>query len=84
MDHLRKVIFTLEGEKTIGRYEVPSEKERKELEEKQRKREGLFHRWCDKVSIIDGQSFTETYAIVEEIETGKLIDVLPKRIQLID
>jgi len=83
MEPLKEVIYTLEGEKNIGRYEVASEKEREELKEKQKERKGLFLRFGDKVIFIDGHPYTETYGIVQDIDTGEIKSVFPTRIKFV-
>ena len=84
MESLRKVIYTLEGENTISRYEVVGEKARKELEEKQKERRGLFHCFANKTIMIEGQHYSVTYGIVEDFETGEVKDVIPTRIRFVD
>ena len=83
MEQLQRVIYSLEREKDISRYEVVGEKEQKKLEEKQKKREGLFHRWGDRIVTIEGQNYPETYGIVQDDETGEIKDVVPKRITFV-
>ena len=83
MEHLQKVIYSLEGENTINRREVDGEEEQRKLEEKQKKREGLFHCWGDKIVTMDGRSYPETYGIVQDVETGKINSVFPTRIKFV-
>ena len=82
MEELKKVIYTMEGETTISPFAVVEEKQ-KELEEQQKKRDGLFHRWGDKIVIINGQHYTETYGIVQDVETNEIKSVFPTRIKFL-
>jgi hypothetical protein len=83
MEQLQKVIYTLEGEKTIRLSEAGNEREKERLKEMQKEREGLFHRFGDRIVIIDGQNYPETYGIVQDGETGEVKSVCPIRIKFI-
>jgi len=84
MEELKRVIYTLEGENTISLLAVSSEKEQEELKEPQRTREGLFHRWGDKIRIFEGQHYAETYGIVQDVETREIKSVFPTRIKFVE
>jgi len=84
MEQLKKVIYTLEGEITISLFEAADEKERKRLEDLQKEREGVFHRFGDKVKIINDQPYAETYALVQDVETGEIKSVFPTRIKFVE
>ena len=75
---LRNVIYTFEGNVELGfdPREVNCGSEEK------KKRKGLFHRWADELVLdSNGQNVQQTYGIVEDLETGKVKNIVPIRIK---
>ena len=83
MEALKRVIYTMEGEETVSLFEAADEREREKLEEIQKEREGLFHRFGDKVIVLDGQHYAMTYGIIQDVESGEIKSVHPKRIRFV-
>jgi hypothetical protein len=84
MEELKRVIYTMERENAISPFAGADEKEQEELEEQQRTRDGLFHRWGDSIRMFNDKYYAETYGIVQDIETGKIKSVCPKRIKFVE
>ena len=80
MENLRKVKFTLEGQDDLGLkdYENDAEQERTTKE-----RDGQFHTWGNECFWNDGKLIEQVIGVVEEIETGKVYHIIPKRITFV-
>ena len=81
MSELRKVVFRLDNTKP-GFFDHETDEEREKFENEQREREGLFHRWGDRI-VTDsetGAKLLETVAIVEDLD-GNIYKVIPELIQ---
>ena len=66
---LRKITFQL------GRYEfhpAASPKDKAEIEELTKVREGYFHRWVDEIDNSKDIPYVKTMALVEDIADGKV------------
>lgn len=77
MENLRKVKFTLEGQVDLGLYDYENDEEREEIT---KERDGLFHAWGNEILTDNGRSIEQEVGFVEEVETGKVYHVIPKRI----
>lgn len=84
MESLRKVNFYLEKDPGLGLLDEGTEEEQKELQENIKLRHGAFHVWGNEIITIENENYQNTYAIVEELETGKVFQVAPKNIQFIN
>ncbi len=85
MENLKIVRFTLEGqeEMSVGDYweNMPEEK----TEEITKLRNGYFHTWGNESfwNLEEGKSVERVIGVVEEIETGIVYHVIPKRITFV-
>jgi len=84
MKDFRKVTFYLVKDSGYGLFDFENEKEQEELEEKTKQRQGVFHAWGYEVVTVENESFKNTYAIIEELETGTVYQVVPQNIQFIN
>ena len=80
MKNFRKVKFTLEGIEELGLFDYIPE----EASEKTTTREGLFHTWGTEIISVDGKCLEQSIGIVEEVSSGKVYHVIPKRITFLD
>ena len=81
MENLRKVKFTLEGQVDLGFLDYDNDEEREKIT---KEREGLFHA-CGKEILPDNdRSIEQEVGIVEEVETGRIYHVIPKRIVFVE
>ena len=83
MDTLRKVTFILEKDPCYGMFDV-TEVEQNGIDEKSKLRSGFFHSFGNEVIIVENETAKNTYAIVEEMETGIVFQVAPKNIKFIN
>jgi hypothetical protein len=83
LEDIRKVTFFLEKDPGYGMFDV-TEEEQKEIDEKSELRRGFFHGFGNEVIIIENETFKNTYAIIEELETGIVFQVAPKNIHFIN
>lgn len=81
MENLRKVKFTLEGQVDLGVFDYDNDQEREEIT---KERDGLFHAWGNEILTDNGRSIEQEVGIVEEVETGKIYHVIPKRIVFVE
>lgn len=80
MEKLEKVTFFLEKDPEHGFLEITDE-EHKVITDKAKLRVGFFHEWGHEIVTIENENFKNTYAIIEELETGKVYQVDPQNIQ---
>ncbi|HBK31564.1 MAG TPA: hypothetical protein DDZ78_08085 [Porphyromonadaceae bacterium] len=80
MCELRKVLFRLDDTE-YGCFDHDTDEERERVEEEQKEREGLFHRWGDHIVVDEetGAKLQETIAIVEDSD-GKVYELNPRLI----
>ena len=83
MGTLRKVTFFLEKNPGYGLFDF-TEEEQNEINEKAKTRAGIFHEWGHEIVKTEDESYKNTYAIVEEQDTGKVFQVAPENIQFIN
>lgn len=83
METLRKVTFFLEKDPGYGLFDV-TEVEQNEINERARTRVGIFHEWGHEIVKIENEIYRNTYAIVEEQETGIVFQVDPHNIKFIN
>lgn len=83
MKTLKKVTFFLEKDPSYGMFEI-TEEEQNEINERAKLRSGFFHGFGNEVIVIENEMARNTYAIVEELETGIVFQVAPKNIQFIN
>ncbi len=83
METLRKLTFFLEKDPGYGMFDV-SEEELNEINEKSKLRSGFFHGFGNEVVVVENEIAKNTYAIVEELETGIIFQVTPKNIKFIN
>lgn len=81
MENLRKVKFTLEGQVDLGFHDYGNDEEREKIT---KEREGLFHAWGKEILPDNGRSIEQEVGIVEEVKTGKIYHVIPKRIVFVE
>lgn len=83
MENLRKVNFCLAKDPGYGLFDFGKEEEQKEFEEDIKPRFGIFHNWGNEIITLENESYQNTFAIVEELETGNVFHVEPKNIQFL-
>ena len=81
MENLRKVKFTLEGQVDLGLSDYDNDEEREKIT---KEREGLFHAWGKEILPDNDSSIGQEVGIVEEVETGRIYHVIPKRIVFVE
>lgn len=81
MENLRKVKFTLEGQVDLGLSDYDNDEEREKIT---KEREGLFHAWGKEILPDNDRSIEQEVGIVEEVETGRIYHVIPKRIVFVE
>lgn len=81
MENLRKVKFTLEGQVDLGFLDYDNDEEREKIT---KEREGLFHAWGKEILPDNDRSIEQEVGIVEEVETGRIYHVIPKRIVFVE
>ena len=81
MENLRKVKFTLEGQVDMGLSDYDNDEEREEIT---KERDGFFHAWGKEIIPDNDRSIEQEVGIVEEVETGKIYHVIPKRIVFVE
>lgn len=77
-EELRRVLYTLESSNSYGYLDYDNDDAQGIATEE---KEGLFHRWADEVITENEKTFMNTYGLVENIKTGQIEEVVPKRIR---
>ena len=80
MEKLRKVKFTLEKQADLGLQDYEHEAER---EKTTKERDGKFHTWGNECSWNDGKLIEQVIGVVEEDKTGKIYQIIPKRMYFV-
>lgn len=80
MEKLRKVKFTLEKQADLGLQDYENEAER---EKTTKERDGKFHTWGNECSWNDGKLIEQVIGVVEEDKTGKIYQIIPKRMYFV-
>ena len=83
MQNLRTVKFTLESQEDMTVGDHATGMSEKESEEITKTRDGYFLAWGNECFWNTGKLIERVVGIVEEIETGKVFHVIPKRITFV-